>query len=736
MEEANRSGSRIFKRLLVFNLITVLVVSLVPQFVFYRYFMTMYNEEAQALNMQTVRQFQSAIDEPIVKAMVNFPNQYLSELESNEALVYPLTRDISRDSAAILKVARRIDDIKNNTPFLHSIDLYYPKGNLLFLGDRVCMLNESECPLGGRADWFGAFAESDLNIDWIGARTAGPHDPSQIATYVRSIPFFGSKEVRQGTVAVNLDLAELDAKLRGLKAPASGMLLIVDEAGGVIAHNYGDEPLPDLSQDALRAKLLGSDGAGMFDAKVDGQASVVSFVSSAFNDWRYVSVTSIENAYRKSNQLRGWMLAIGSAFLAVNVLVSVWLTARAHKPISNRMENLRQSLIRHMPVVRHNYVLGLLFGSAPDAMKIGDMRSILGIGHEGRLAAAFALRIEREGGMEHEEALAADFHLIEHLESGVPGADIAAIRDDRSQILGFISYPEEVSLPAILAQVTEMIESTGERYTLCLGGSYPSNAGAVARSFSEADEALEYAFLHPEARILLHEELRVGALKEPGNLPKALDELPAAIKAGDGKRLQQLIGDLLAEIRQGEWTVKYCRNVLQDIVLAIDKTVQQLGFQPAELFGGDLREQYRDMERIDQFEAWIGEVAETAMSRIHERKGQFDLEFADKIVSYVNNSISHQLSLVSAAEHVGVSPTYLSKIFKSITGSNFNEYVTGLRLERAAELLRERKLSVQEISYRVGYQSTHHFIRLFKEKHGLTPKQYQKKIADGGEEEL
>jgi AraC-like DNA-binding protein len=169
-----------------------------------------------------------------------------------------------------------------------------------------------------------------------------------------------------------------------------------------------------------------------------------------------------------------------------------------------------------------------------------------------------------------------------------------------------------------------------------------------------------------------------------------------------------------------------------DMVLHIEKTVQQLGYPPSELFGGEPREQYRKLEHAGQFEQWITGIALSAINRVNERKGQIDQEFADKIVSYVNNGISHQLSLVSVAEHVGVSPTYLSKIFKHITGSNFNEYVTGLRLERAEELLREKKLSVQEISYRVGYQSTHHFIRLFKEKHGLTPKQYQKTYADEG----
>ncbi|WP_168120469.1 helix-turn-helix domain-containing protein [Paenibacillus sp. HB172176] len=732
MDGAKGTGSRIFKRLLVFNLIAVLIVSIVPQFVFYRYFMTMYNKEVQGLSMQTVRQFQNAVDEPIVKAVVNFPNLYMSELESNDALVYPLTHDISRNSAAILKVSRRMDDIKNNTPYLHSIDLYYPRGNLLFLGDRVCMLNESECALGGREQWFRSFETSDTTIEWVGARKAGPFDPSLIASYVRSIPFFGSKEIRQGVVAVNIDLEELGGLLRSMRPPSEGALLIIDESGEIIARNDTEAPMSNLQIEPFLARLLAGEETDMFDARIGGQASVVSFVTSSYNNWRYVSITSVEDAYRKSNQLRGWMLGIGAAFLAINALITLWLTTRAHRPISNRMENLRQSLARHMPIVRHNYILGLLFGTAQETEKPGDIRSILGFEHNGRQAFGFVLRIERSDAANHEESLAADFHLIEILEGlAIPG-DIAAVRGERSQIYGFVSLTGEAELSDTVSRIAAAIKAADEQYVLCLGRVYSSDESSIARSFAEAEEALDYAFLLPGGNALFYEELASEHLKEPSHLPKALDDLPAAIRAGDEKKLFQLIGDLISDIRQGGYTIRYSRNALLDMVLGIDKTMNQLGFQSAEVFGGDLREQYERIGHIEAFEAWMNGVAGTAMGKLNERKEQFDHEFADKIVSFVNNSISHQLSLAYVAEHVGVSPTYLSKIFKGLTGSNFNEYVTGLRLERAASLLLEKKLSVQEISYRVGYQSTHHFIRLFKEKHGLTPKQYQKTYAEDG----
>jgi two-component system response regulator YesN len=731
MNITGRRGSRIFQRLLVFNLVTVIVISIVPQFVFYSYFKSMYDVELKGLNMQTVRQFQHAVDEPIVKEIVNFPNVYLSELESNEELVYPLTHNISKNSSAILKVSRRTDDIKNNMPYIHSIDLYYPLGNLLFVGDRICMLNESECNLGAQADWFFKFKDSDINIDWISARQSGPFDSSQVATYVRSIPYFGTKEARQGVVAVNVELSELNELLRNMKSLTEGRLLIVDGQGGIIAHNQEEPPFSDDDRPPFINKLLAMEDTGMFDIKLDGEASVISFIQSDYNNWRYISITSVESMYQKSDRLRGWVIAVGGAFLTINVLISVWLTKRAHKPISFRMANLQQSLERNLPIVRHNFILGLLFGSVQEEQLSNEYEEIMGSGHEHRWICSFALHIDRGSGYSLQDITAADFHLIESLEADHSLADICAIKDERSQILGIISYGEEDQLEEVIQRVAAIIgDHASERHVLCIGGSYPSSNGNIAKSFAEARESSLYAFLQPQANVILFDELNLSKLKDTGNAVKALDEMASCIRSRDEKRLQLIIGDVLRELRSGNYTIQYCRNLLHDIVSTISKAVQSMGYSSSEIFGGDIRQQYRNIEHIDKFESWLLAHLHVAIERINERKQQIDPHFADKVISFIHDNIYNQLSLDMVADYVNVSPTYLSKIFKQITNSNFSEFVTELRLEQAALLLREKKLTVQDISSKVGYQSTHHFIRLFKEKHGLTPKQYQKTWTD------
>jgi len=714
------AGNRLFRRLLVFNLVTVVVITIVPQFVFSSYSVSVYEKEINGLNMQTVRQFQSAIDEPVLKDMINFPNVYLSELESNEALTFPFSHDIRNNSTAIVRVSRRIDDIKNNLPYVHSIDLYYRHSKLLFLDNHVCMLDESDCSRGFSRDWFDEFRDSDINIKWIPARSSGSTGPNVIS-YVRSIPYFGNKENRQGAIAINIDVAVLGRLLQKLKPSSEGWLLIVDEQGRLVASNQGDATDGEYENKPFVRKLFSMGATGMFTDDIDGLTNVVSFAKSDYNNWRYVSVTSAENFYKNSSSYRGWLLAVGGAFLTLNLLITVLLTKQSHKPISYRMRSLQHRLERHQPIVRHNMIMSLLKGSAQTDVSIQETGPLYAY------ICCFVLHMYRKPNMSLDEETSVAYQVVEMLEARNPIANVWAIKDDGFQLFGIVNIAEEASLPEMIKHMTICIEGVvQDRYVLCMGEKYSVGQPEIARSFAEAKECLLYAYLRPEAKVILYRDLRIDERKDTGNAVNMLYDVESYIRLGDEKRLQGLIANVLAEIQSGEYTIQYCRNVTTDVVTTIHKAVSGMGYSPNEIVGTDIREYGKQIETIHEFHSWILHVIHAVTDKINERRNHVDKEFANRIVQFIDDNICNQLSLDMVAEYANVSPTHLSKIFKVITGSNFSDYVTDLKLAQATALLEQEQLSVQEISKRIGYNSTHYFIRLFKKKYGHTPKQYQK----------
>lgn len=74
----------------------------------------------------------------------------------------------------------------------------------------------------------------------------------------------------------------------------------------------------------------------------------------------------------------------------------------------------------------------------------------------------------------------------------------------------------------------------------------------------------------------------------------------------------------------------------------------------------------------------------------------------------------------------GMSPAKLKRVFKQVFGDSIFSYFQNVRMQEAARLLRDEKLSVSETGYRLGFTNLSHFSRIFQEHMGMKPKQYSK----------
>lgn len=78
------------------------------------------------------------------------------------------------------------------------------------------------------------------------------------------------------------------------------------------------------------------------------------------------------------------------------------------------------------------------------------------------------------------------------------------------------------------------------------------------------------------------------------------------------------------------------------------------------------------------------------------------------------------------AEGANMSPSKLKRLFKQVFGNSIFSYYQEFRMKEAARLLKDEKLSVSEVGYRLGFTNLSHFSRVFQEHVGMKPKQYSR----------
>ena len=88
-----------------------------------------------------------------------------------------------------------------------------------------------------------------------------------------------------------------------------------------------------------------------------------------------------------------------------------------------------------------------------------------------------------------------------------------------------------------------------------------------------------------------------------------------------------------------------------------------------------------------------------------------------------------ELSLSRIAEITYFNPAYLSRLFHQITGETLSDYVSGIRVQKANEMLRDNANRISDISEAVGFSSSANFSRFYRKMMGCSPQEYREKLA-------
>ena len=97
-----------------------------------------------------------------------------------------------------------------------------------------------------------------------------------------------------------------------------------------------------------------------------------------------------------------------------------------------------------------------------------------------------------------------------------------------------------------------------------------------------------------------------------------------------------------------------------------------------------------------------------------------------EVQKYINRNYSNEeLSISEIANSLGISQTYLTRLFKRELGMTFADYLTNVRIKNAIILMRDPSLKLYEIAKLIGYSTQHYFSNVFRKYVGISPQDYK-----------
>ena len=106
------------------------------------------------------------------------------------------------------------------------------------------------------------------------------------------------------------------------------------------------------------------------------------------------------------------------------------------------------------------------------------------------------------------------------------------------------------------------------------------------------------------------------------------------------------------------------------------------------------------------------------------------LESINKAIAFIESNSTTDIQLKDIAIQANLSQYHFHRVFKSLTGDTTKDFLTRLRLEKAALKLKHSQNDIGQIAFDCGYQNHETFTRAFKEYFGLTPLEYRNSIAE------
>ena len=503
-----------------------------------------------------------------------------------------------------------------------------------------------------------------------------------------------------------------------------GYTVVGDAENGLEALEKAEQLHPDVVMTDIKMPFM--DGLELGEKLQSLMPSTKLIIFSGFDDFEYAQKAIKLNVSE-------YVLKPINASELTETLVSLKQRLDREYDEKRNLETLRRNYQESLPVLREQFLVGLIEGRVPEERAMAQARQF-SICLEGTSWAVALVRAE--SGLRAEETL----HGEEELIPISLKRTVDEMMGKYCRFAGFL-YSDCVAIIADINPETGVVPLITGLNVVCkaaeriLGVKVMAGVGIpcarladIRHSYNESQSALDYCSVMGEGKAVYISDI------EPDTSTKLLfddrdeREIVNAIKMNSEEEIRRKIVVLFARFEARLLPLSQYQIYLMEIMTALLKVMQAYEFGTEEIFGENFNyvNTITSLRSPAEMKQWCVDSCVKISAMIRRERVDSSKMLAQNAMQYIGeNYSSTDLSVESLCSYLHVSPAYFSTVFKRETGMSFVAYLTEARLQEAVNLLKTTDDKTYIIAEKVGYPEPNYFSYVFKKKYGISPSKYR-----------
>ncbi|WP_332306827.1 helix-turn-helix domain-containing protein [Thermobacillus composti] len=194
------------------------------------------------------------------------------------------------------------------------------------------------------------------------------------------------------------------------------------------------------------------------------------------------------------------------------------------------------------------------------------------------------------------------------------------------------------------------------------------------------------------------------------------------IRTGDWERVQADVMSFIRRCEQEGVDLLLAQQRALELLWLVSRMLQELGVEAQAPVFPFQAQDYRQLQA--EANVLLGRIRQAYA----EHQARYEPDAVHQIKKYIIEHSHEDISLEAIGRMVGLSPFYISKLFKEQFGINYIDFLTECRIEKAKKLMADPELSMKAIALEVGYRDPNYFSKVFKKMCNISPTEYRKAL--------